>query len=137
LAESTRRTYLRRLDHELNAVMALAPTNRDGRRLQKHYGKYYMSFSNPPAAQLLKRNLREQLVEQLSGDIVRGRPLPGEPLPNEEELLSRYHVSRTVLREALNVLSGKGLLDVKPRRGTKPRGALGFPSGSLSSFRLG
>jgi GntR family transcriptional regulator, galactonate operon transcriptional repressor len=71
----------------------------------------------------LKRNLREQLVEQLGGDIVRGRLLPGDPLPNEEELLNRYDVSRTVLREALNVLSGKGLLDAKPRRGTivRPR----------------
>ena len=55
----------------------------------------------------LKRNLREQLVEQLGGDIVRGRLLPGMPLPNEEELLSRYDVSRTVLREALNDLFTK------------------------------
>jgi transposase len=39
LAESTRRAYLRRLDHDLNAVMVLAPTNRDGRRLRKRYGK--------------------------------------------------------------------------------------------------
>ncbi len=70
-----------------------------------------------------KRNLREQLVEQLGGDIVRGRLLPGEPLPTEDKLLSRYDVSRTVLREALNVLSAKGLLDAKPRRGTivRPR----------------
>ncbi len=76
-----------------------------------------------PATQPLKRNLREQLVEQIGGDIVRGRVLPGKPLPNEEELLARYDVSRTVLREALNVLSGKGLLDPKPRRGTivRPR----------------
>src|ERR1700678_3121597 len=82
-----------------------------------------MSYSNSPAAQPLKRNLREQLVEQLGGDIVRGRVRPGQPLPNEEELLARYDVSRTVLREALNVLSGKGLLDAKPRRGTivRPR----------------
>ena len=71
----------------------------------------------------MKRNLREQLVEQLGGDIVRGRLLPGDPLPTEETLLSRYDVSRTVLREALNVLSAKGLLDAKPRRGTivRPR----------------
>jgi GntR family galactonate operon transcriptional repressor len=66
----------------------------------------------------LKRNLREQLVEQLGGDIVRGLLQPGEALPNEEELLARYDVSRTVLREAFNVLSGKGLLAAKPRRGT-------------------
>jgi GntR family galactonate operon transcriptional repressor len=82
-----------------------------------------MSLSITLAEHPLKRNLREQLVDHLGGDIVRGHLLPGEPLPNEEELLSRYHVSRTVLREALNVLSGKGLLDAKPRRGTivRPR----------------
>jgi transposase len=39
LAESTRRGYLRRLDHELNAIMVLAPTNPHGRRLRKRYGK--------------------------------------------------------------------------------------------------
>jgi transposase len=39
LAESTRRTYQRRLDRELNAIMVLAPTNRHGRRLRKRYGK--------------------------------------------------------------------------------------------------
>jgi transposase len=39
LAESTRKAYLRRLDHELNAVMVLAPTDRYGKRLRKRYGK--------------------------------------------------------------------------------------------------
>jgi len=39
LAASTRRSYQRRLDHELNAVMVLAPTNPHGRRLRKRYGK--------------------------------------------------------------------------------------------------
>ena len=39
LAESTRRTYLRRLDHDLNVIMALAPGNPHGKRLRKRYGK--------------------------------------------------------------------------------------------------
>jgi transposase len=39
LAESTRREYRRRLDHDLDAVMALVPTNRHGRRLRRRYGK--------------------------------------------------------------------------------------------------
>ena len=39
LAESTRRSHLRRLDHALDAIMVLAPTNRHGRRLRKRYGK--------------------------------------------------------------------------------------------------
>jgi transposase len=39
LAESTRRSHLRRLDHALNAIMVLAPTNPHGKRLRKRYGK--------------------------------------------------------------------------------------------------
>ena len=80
-------------------------------------------MSSPADLPPLKRNLRQQLVEQLGGEIVRGRLQPGDPLPNEDILLARYDVSRTVLREALNVLSGKGLLDARPRRGTivRPR----------------
>ena len=38
LAESTRRSYLRKLNRSLNAIMVLAPTNRDRRRLRKRYG---------------------------------------------------------------------------------------------------
>lgn len=39
LAPSTRREYRRRLECALDAVMALAPTHRDGQRLRRRYGK--------------------------------------------------------------------------------------------------
>jgi len=39
LAESTRRQYRRRLERDLDAIMALAPSQRDGRRLRKRYAK--------------------------------------------------------------------------------------------------
>jgi transposase len=39
LAETTRRQYRQRMERDLDAVMALAPTQRDGRRLRKRYGK--------------------------------------------------------------------------------------------------
>ena len=39
LAASTRREYRRRLEHALDAVMALAPTNQHGQRLRQRYGK--------------------------------------------------------------------------------------------------
>jgi transposase len=51
LAESTRRTYRRRLEHDLNAVMVLQPTHRDGRRLRKRYAKvreYLFTFLSHP-----------------------------------------------------------------------------------------
>ncbi len=37
-AETRRGAYRRPLERALNAVMALAPTNRDGRQLRKRYG---------------------------------------------------------------------------------------------------
>lgn len=93
-------------------------------------------------ARPLKRNLREQLVDLLGGDIINGRLQPGDLLPNEDALVTRYGVSRTVLREALNVLSGKGLLDARPKRGTvvRPKSAwnqldpvvLGWRGGNVS-----
>ena len=39
LAETTRRQYRQRLERELDAAMALAPTTRDARRLRNRYGK--------------------------------------------------------------------------------------------------
>lgn len=39
LAQSTRRSYRRRLESDLDAVMALAPITKDGKRLRKRYGK--------------------------------------------------------------------------------------------------
>jgi len=40
LAPSTRREYRRRLECALDAVMALAPTHRDGQRLRRRYAKH-------------------------------------------------------------------------------------------------
>lgn len=39
LSENTRRQYRQRLERQLDAIMALAPTQRDARRLRKRYGK--------------------------------------------------------------------------------------------------
>jgi GntR family transcriptional regulator, galactonate operon transcriptional repressor len=73
----------------------------------------------------IKRTLSEQLAADLGQDIVHGVLRPGDALPSEEVLLARFGVSRTVLREALQVLAAKGLLEARPRRGTsvRPRSA--------------
>lgn len=61
----------------------------------------------------------DQIVRSLGQDILSGRIPSGEKLPNEAELLERFGVSRTALREALKTLSAKGFLIVKTRVGTK------------------
>lgn len=67
------------------------------------------------------RGLHGALVEDLGRHIVTGRAPPGHTLPREPELAAEFDVSRTVVREALRVLATKGLVDARPRRGTRIR----------------
>lgn len=69
----------------------------------------------------LKRTMADQLVEDIGRQIIDGRLQPGKLLPNETQLLEHYGVSRTVLREALQVLISKGMLDSRQRKGTTVR----------------
>lgn len=51
-----------------------------------------------------------QIVEQLEAEILSGRLAPGARLPSEEKLCERFGASRTVVREAIQQLRGRGLL---------------------------
>jgi DNA-binding FadR family transcriptional regulator len=51
--------------------------------------------------------------------IVSGRYQPGELLHGEIEASERLKISRTAYREALRILSAKGLVESRPKTGTK------------------
>lgn len=61
------------------------------------------------------------VVARLGGEIARGEVPVGATLPAEPELERRYGVSRSVIREAVKLLAGKGLVSVGPRIGTRVR----------------
>jgi len=63
-------------------------------------------------------NLTQSLVQKLGSSIVRGELPAGKPLPIEAELGKKYGASRTVMREAVKILSTKGLIGQRPRVGT-------------------
>src|SRR5438045_4398517 len=67
------------------------------------------------------RNLHGQVVHELGKRIVGGACAPGEALPNEEELCRELGISRTALRESVKVLAAKGLVESRPRIGTRVR----------------
>jgi DNA-binding FadR family transcriptional regulator len=67
------------------------------------------------------RNLHGQVIQELGRQIVGGELRPGELLPREELLAERMVVSRTALREAMKVLSAKGLIEARQRTGTRVR----------------
>lgn len=66
-------------------------------------------------------SLHGQVVQELGGRIAGGHYPPGAVLPNEEVLCVELKVSRTALREAIKVLAAKGLVESRPRVGTRVR----------------
>jgi DNA-binding FadR family transcriptional regulator len=60
----------------------------------------------------------DQLARTLGNEILDGVYPPGKKLPPEAEILARFGVSRTVLREAFKTLTAKGLIVSKTRVGT-------------------
>jgi DNA-binding FadR family transcriptional regulator len=65
------------------------------------------------------RNLHGHVVQELGQRIVGGKVRPGEIFPREETLAESLHVSRTALREALKVLSAKGLIESRSGVGAR------------------
>lgn len=62
-------------------------------------------------------SLAEKAYDALKDDILRCRLAPGE-FVTEADLAERYGVSKTPVREALNLLSQEGFIQSVPRRGT-------------------
>ncbi len=61
------------------------------------------------------------VVRAIGSMILSGRFAPEETLPREGELAIQLGVSRTSVREAVKVLSAKGLIEARPRVGLRVR----------------
>lgn len=66
-------------------------------------------------------SVTRQVAEHLARLIASGTLVPGEKLPGEAVLARRLGVSRPTLREALGMLEGRGLVEIRPRSGTYVR----------------
>jgi len=64
------------------------------------------------------QNLTYSIVEDLGVAIVTGKYTATNPFPVEADLCTQYGASRSVLREAVKMLTAKGLLSARPRQGT-------------------
>lgn len=65
------------------------------------------------------RGLHGRVAHDLGVAIVSGRHQPGEILPNEISSSEQLKVSRGAYREAIRILSAKGLVTAKPKMGTQ------------------
>jgi DNA-binding FadR family transcriptional regulator len=64
------------------------------------------------------QNLTYRIVEALGVAIVSGVYSADNPFPIEADLCKQYGASRSVLREAVKMLTAKGLIAARPRQGT-------------------
>lgn len=60
----------------------------------------------------------EDIIDSLGQQIVDGKYLPNEKLPNERDLAAQFGVARGRIREALRGLSMAGLVEIKRGNGT-------------------
>ncbi len=63
--------------------------------------------------------LHGTIARDLGMQIVSGRHQPGDILYGEVDASDRFQVSRTAYREAVRILAAKGLVEVRPKVGTK------------------
>jgi len=64
-------------------------------------------------------NLTQQLVHVLGKKIMQGMYKVGDSLPSEADLCLEFNISRTATREAVKMLTAKGLISSRPRQGIK------------------
>ena len=67
-----------------------------------------------------RRGLHGAVVHEIGVRIVKGELEPGDTLP-DNGVLDEASVSRTVVREAIKVLAAKGLVESRPKVGTRVR----------------
>jgi DNA-binding FadR family transcriptional regulator len=67
-----------------------------------------------------RRGLHGEVVHTIGARIVRGELAPRDPISGETEWADG-ELSRTALREAIKVLAAKGLVEMRPKTGTRVR----------------
>jgi GntR family transcriptional regulator, transcriptional repressor for pyruvate dehydrogenase complex len=73
---------------------------------------------NSPFSKIERPSTLSQVIVENVEQSIRDRKLvPGQRLPTEQELCAMFSVSRTAVREALRMLSARGLITIKKRRG--------------------
>lgn len=78
-------------------------------------GSLIRTLSGRPAA----RNYHSYVINEVGRAIVAGDMPVGSSLPGDAEMMDRFGVSRTVLREALKTLEAKGLVEARAKVGTR------------------
>ena len=74
------------------------------------------------AGRFPRRSLHGRVAHEIGLRILGGDLAPGALLPSEAVLGGQLNVSRTSLREGIKLLAAKGLIESRPKTGTRVRG---------------
>lgn len=66
-----------------------------------------------------KRSLHVQVAREIARKIMSGDLAQNQIIPTEMSLCEQFSISRTALREAIKLLTSKGLLESRPKIGTR------------------
>ena len=91
-------------------------------------------MDRPARVALQRVNLVDEVVHALEEEILGGRYAPDATLPSEGDLAGQFGVSRTVTREAMRVLSSRGLVEVA--QGKAPRVREADPTTVVESIEI-
>ncbi len=73
----------------------------------------------PQGPHMFQGRLHGALARRLGVDILQGVYAPGEVLPNEIDSSSSLDISRSAYREAIRILAAKGMVESRPKTGTR------------------
>jgi DNA-binding FadR family transcriptional regulator len=75
----------------------------------------------PISSSAVRETGASAIARQIGTAILRGEQAPGATLPGELELAVQFGASRNIVREAIKVLAGKGLVESRKKAGTRVR----------------
>jgi DNA-binding FadR family transcriptional regulator len=67
------------------------------------------------------KSSHDQIAATLGTELLKGVHAPGANMPAEAELIERFRISRTVMREVMKTLAAKGFVISKTKVGTRVR----------------
>lgn len=86
----------------------------------------------PKAPPLVSDNLVDEVVVRVKAHILGGQLPAAAPLPSEGKLAESFRVSRTVVREAMRILSAQGLVEIS--QGKRARVKAVDPQATIDSL---
>jgi GntR family transcriptional regulator, transcriptional repressor for pyruvate dehydrogenase complex len=90
----------------------------NSRKTPSHFDASAASQLEPAPRARRPRGLVDEIVQTLASSIQAGQLQPGAKLPTESEIMDRFDVSRTVVREALSKLQASGRVETRHGIGT-------------------